>query len=255
MWCVYMHTLFDGRKYIGITSQKLARRWRNEGKGYKKQVYFWNAIKKYGWNNFKHDILFENLTKNQACLKEQALIKLFDTTDHRYGFNLTTGGEFCEWSEQSKEKIRKIIDKDELIQYYIVEDHTVYQCASHFGCSRQTIRKNIHQYCLSKEGPQYTVKIAKDELYYQYIVLNKTVQQCADHFGCGHSTITKRLKEYNIKKDTHVVNYREPNVKINKKELIEYLRDHSIRACGRHFGCFLAAIRWWMKKYNIEKEK
>ena len=44
-YCVYMHTLkVDGRKYIGITCRRPNKRWRN-GDGYKKQPYFYNAIK------------------------------------------------------------------------------------------------------------------------------------------------------------------------------------------------------------------
>lgn len=112
VWCVYMHTnLFNGKKYIGITSQKPEDRWRG-GKGYIKSPYFWKAIKKYGWDNFKHEILLQNETFEYACKVEKCLIRHFKTRNENYGYNMTDGGEgmngWCpsvEWRQkQSKNK-------------------------------------------------------------------------------------------------------------------------------------------------------
>lgn len=107
-YIVYCHTLIsDGRKYIGITCNNPRKRW-NYGNGYRKNKYFYRAIKKYGWDSFKHDILFEDLTKEEACQKEQELIREFKTTDNAFGFNLTSGGEGTygfKFSEESKKKM------------------------------------------------------------------------------------------------------------------------------------------------------
>ena len=65
-YIVYCHTLKkDNRKYIGVTCQKPSLRWAN-GIGYRQQYHFYNAIKKYGWDAFDHEILFENLTKEKS---------------------------------------------------------------------------------------------------------------------------------------------------------------------------------------------
>ena len=57
---VYKHTFPNGKIYIGITSKKnVKRRWGNGGSGYKDQTYMRNAINKYGWENVKHEILYE----------------------------------------------------------------------------------------------------------------------------------------------------------------------------------------------------
>ena len=80
LYCVYCHiNLVNNKKYIGITKQRPQDRWRENGKGYQGQTKFWNAIKKYGWDNFEHIILFTNLTLEEANYKEKELIDYFDT--------------------------------------------------------------------------------------------------------------------------------------------------------------------------------
>ena len=69
---VYIHTnTINNKQYVGITFQDVARRWRPDGSGYKQNKYFWNSIQKYGWNNFKHEIIADNLTKQDAEKLEQ----------------------------------------------------------------------------------------------------------------------------------------------------------------------------------------
>lgn len=90
-YCVYVHTnKVNGKKYVGITCQKPSRRW-NHGNNY--GGYFGNAIKKYGWHNFKHEVLLEHLTKDEACQWEQRLIALWETTNKEKGYNATSGGD------------------------------------------------------------------------------------------------------------------------------------------------------------------
>lgn len=88
---VYMHeNKINHKRYIGITCQKPTQRWRG-GKGYKIGL-FKKAIDKYGWDNFNHIVLYEHLTKEEACLKEQELIKQYNTMNNNYGYNLCEGG-------------------------------------------------------------------------------------------------------------------------------------------------------------------
>lgn len=88
-YTVYRHISPKGKSYIGITSQKPHLRWDN-GNGYKKQKKFWNAIKYYGWNKFKHEILETNLDKETAWYKEKYYISKFDS--YFNGYNSDLGG-------------------------------------------------------------------------------------------------------------------------------------------------------------------
>ena len=84
---VYKHTSKNNKVYIGITSQEPQKRWKN-GLGYKNNDYFYRSIQKYGWDNFRHEILFENLTEDEAIKKEAELINLFKSYMYEYGYNI-----------------------------------------------------------------------------------------------------------------------------------------------------------------------
>ena len=78
---------------MGITSAyPINRRW-HAGHGYRGCPYFWKAIQKYGWDNFRHDILLQNETFEYASKAEKCLIAADHTNDPRFGYNLTIGGE------------------------------------------------------------------------------------------------------------------------------------------------------------------
>lgn len=106
MYIVYQHkNKINGKIYIGITSQKPEDRWGSQGCNYKSSPHFYSAIQKYGWNNFEHNILFTGLTKEQACLKEQELIKEYDLMNREFGYNSTSGGDIFVMNEETKQKI------------------------------------------------------------------------------------------------------------------------------------------------------
>lgn len=81
-----MHIFPDGKRYIGSTCCSLETRW-NNGKGYYFQSKVFDAICKFGWNNVNHYLLFEELTKAEAKLIENALIYKFQTHKKAYGYN------------------------------------------------------------------------------------------------------------------------------------------------------------------------
>lgn len=92
IWSVYIHISPSNKHYVGITSQKPEKRWRN-GRGYKYNTYFTNAINKYGWNNFQHEVIASNLTEDEAKNFEKILIRELKSNNEEYGYNLTEGGD------------------------------------------------------------------------------------------------------------------------------------------------------------------
>lgn len=92
-YCVYKHTCPNGKVYIGITSQKPSHRWLSDGRGYSHNEHFYRAILRYGWDNIKHEILFDNLSRHDACKIEISLIEKHRSNNPQYGYNLSSGGE------------------------------------------------------------------------------------------------------------------------------------------------------------------
>ena len=110
MYCVYMHTTPSNKRYIGITQQTPEKRWqKGHGYDYGSNDYFYNAIKKYGWGNIKHEILFDNIEKEDAERLEIDLIAKYKTTNPNYGYNHETGGmAFEKHTEEYKQRMSKL---------------------------------------------------------------------------------------------------------------------------------------------------
>lgn len=106
---VYMHTnKINDKKYIGITRRNVNDRWMN-GRGYQNQM-FGRAIKKYGWDNFKHEVLYENLTKEEAEQKEIELIARYKSDNGDYGYNVEHGGNCSDsMAESTKKKLSEVM--------------------------------------------------------------------------------------------------------------------------------------------------
>lgn len=104
MGYIYIHTnKTNGKKYIGQTIQNPEKRWDN-GNGYKSSTHFYSAIKKYGWDNFEHEV-----RRCPDCLldvMESNLIKYYDTTNPDKGYNCDSGGNRNKrHSEETKRKM------------------------------------------------------------------------------------------------------------------------------------------------------
>jgi group I intron endonuclease len=103
-YTLYRHISPTGKVYIGITRLDPNARWRN-GHGYVNNKHFFNAIMKHGWDNFTHDILAHDLTKDEACAAEQEAIAFYRSNDPKYGYNNTTGGEHTTLSPESRRRM------------------------------------------------------------------------------------------------------------------------------------------------------
>ena len=106
-WCVYVHISPSNKYYVGITCQRPERRWRN-GIGYIRNNHFANAIKKYGWDNFQHEIIASNITEKEAKNFEKILISKLRSNDAKYGYNITSGGDVFNHNESTKQLLREI---------------------------------------------------------------------------------------------------------------------------------------------------
>lgn len=107
-WYVYRHIRLDTNQpfYIGIGCKKnYARAF-----DFIKRSNYWLNI--YNKSNIRVDIIYDDLSKEAASLKEQEFIKLYGRRDLNKGAlcNLTDGGDGiwnCIRSEETKKKLRE----------------------------------------------------------------------------------------------------------------------------------------------------
>lgn len=94
---IYQHICPNGKVYIGQTSIDPEKRWQ-KGRQYKGSPYFYNAIKKYGWENIKHIILYDGLTKEEADKIEIKLIRQYKEQGISYNIHEGGGGDKPHWT-------------------------------------------------------------------------------------------------------------------------------------------------------------
>lgn len=104
---VYIHTCPNGKKYVGVTTQKKPEyRW-SQGRKYFDNDHFFKAITKYGWDNITHEAWTVD-SREEMFRQERELISLYKTNDPRFGYNNSLGGESGGYglkrSEESKRK-------------------------------------------------------------------------------------------------------------------------------------------------------
>lgn len=175
-YTVYQHTVPNGKNYIGITRQEIGKRWQN-GKGYRHNDYFENAIKKYGWGNIEHKIIKTNLTKEEAEQMERELIKKLNSNDHAYGYNITSGGECIgKHSEESKKLMsekkkgtpspRKGVHLSEETKKKISEHHKGlhYNIGVPFTEERKQHLRENHADVRGEKNPSYGKKKSPEEI-------------------------------------------------------------------------------------------
>ena len=216
MYTVYQHrNKINGKVYIGITMQTPEQRWRH-GEGYKSSPHFYAAIQKYGWDNFEHNILFQNLTKEEACKKEQELIAKYNSMNREYGYNSTSGGDIFVMNKETKQKISQSLmgnknglghpcseEKKKKISEAqkgrrLTEEHKqkLSEAAKkrHTPCSEQA-KENIRK--ASHKKPVYCEELNK---------VFESVQECSRQLGIPATNISKlcngrgkTLKGYHLK--------------------------------------------------------
>lgn len=151
-YIIYKHTnLINNKIYIGQTCQTARVRWQYGG-GYKHNAHFYAAIKKYGWHNFKHEILYTDLTSEQANELEIKLIALFDTTNSDKGYNSSIGGAAG----------ARYTSKEDAIQARKQVQHQAYlKMISNEDYAQQMRDKSLAVYYANKDNADYQASRAK----------------------------------------------------------------------------------------------
>lgn len=83
----------NSKMYFGVTTQLLKIRWQQHKCNTNRRSYhLYNAIKKYGFNNFKIEIVRKCSTEKEMHNLEVKLISKYNTNNRIFGYNNSTGG-------------------------------------------------------------------------------------------------------------------------------------------------------------------
>ena len=104
MWVYKITNLINQKCYIGITNN-LNKRWESHKKC-KDNKPLYLAFKKYGIINFEFSIIEENVsTVEELGEKERYYIKLYKSHISQHGYNITWGGEKCQFDGNPRTKL------------------------------------------------------------------------------------------------------------------------------------------------------
>lgn len=110
------------------------------------------AVKKYGWDNIKTEILAENVTLEEANLLETYYIASLETQDRKRGYNICNGGMYF---NSTMEEVRK-----KIADYARTRIHT--EAERYRACIHNENRKEIR--CVETGEVFPSVRAASREL-------------------------------------------------------------------------------------------
>lgn len=202
---IYMHkNKINNKVYIGQTKQKLEKRWKN-GFSYKGSKYFWNAIQKYGWDNFEHILLIDDIeSQTKANLIERYYIYLYNSTNKEYGYNIDAGGA---QAVQMRGVQCKVVYQYDLNGKFIMKYTSIADAS-------RTTNTNINSIVACCKGKQKTA--GGYQWSYEYYEIGECFRDyhCKDFYQydlqgnfvkCFHG-IKDVMEELNIKCHTPIIN-------------------------------------------------
>ena len=104
--CIYRLTnVVTGKKYIGQTLSYNKRMSRHRSR--RRDTYISKSVKKYGWDNFKQEIIINNIPEEDLNGLEIAYIDV-ENTFIPHGYNMTKGGDGARGWKASPERLKQM---------------------------------------------------------------------------------------------------------------------------------------------------
>ncbi len=242
-YTLYKHTGPTGKVYIGITTQNPERRWREDGSGYKNSKHLFNAIKKYGWEEFESEIIEINLSKDEAEEKEINLIKQYNSTNRELGYNIHLGGGVNgKHSNETRALMRKKSKKRPIDYEKLKKMWEINKGRTYTKEHRDNISKGLKGRTLSKEHKLAVSKANKGK-----VMSEETKEKIRE--GCikAFADPKKRLeKSINAKNNPNIIN----NLKRMAKERIQVNEQIILTNTGEIYENHLS-----VNNYNIQANK
>ena len=169
-------------------------------------------------------VLEQQEKSNYKCLCECGNIILVNKKRLLYHHTLSCGclrKELLTKRNKATAKAENLdIPKEELYQYYVVENHSEKEAVKHFKTSFGVLESRLKEYGVTKNGirAKHVVHYPpKEELVELYYKKEMSIKDISEEFGCCQATVRKMFQYYDIQKVSDKENRRRISEKYRKK--------------------------------------
>ena len=229
----------NDKVYIGQTCQSPSERFKQHMKPstHKQRGSYkiYNAINKYGKENFYYEVLEEHISEEDINEREIYYINLYNSYEH--GYNSTRGGDTKIISRvQDIQKLKEMFNGnktyEEMAEYFQVNKATIQRTLLSLGLKRNLI---------ITEG---------------YLIANKDIKtnkQMAEELNVSSATISRAFKKYGITRGTGCNNHLncQNQSNITKDDLIKY-KHLPKKEIARILNISYSHVCRLFKKYEIK---
>ena len=184
----------NGKCYIGFDSNWPSRKYKHKSRSATGQQALYYAIRKYGWDNFEWEVIYQSKDANYTLNKiEPLFIEEYDS--YKNGYNMTIGG-------------------DGSIGYKHTEEFKKFLSEIKKGKTYKHTEETKKKLSLLLKGKKFSEE-TKSKLGKEYIVINP----------CGERIKVKNLNKFCRENNLdcgHMVSVAKGNRKTHKKYKCEY---------------------------------
>lgn len=223
----------NGKKYVG-QSVNISRRWKEHRSRYQiEDGYLYKAMRKYGLDAFTFEILTE-CNKTDLNVLEQHWIKVYQSNNPNFGYNLTAGGD------APVEANFKISDEEVLQIYDLLRSGAMQiEIANKFGISQSEVSRLNTGETRAQRGFVYPIFTEKRKEYY-----------CQD---CGTTISYKAVRCRKCEGSKRACAAIESENRPTREELKNLIRTQSFVAIGKQYGVSDNAVRKWCDYHNLPR--
>jgi group I intron endonuclease len=197
----------NSKSYIGQTNniEKRKRGHKSDSYNAKSHSYklpFHNAIRKYGWENFKFEIIEEipdEMGRDYLNEREIFFIDYFKTLTTQNGYNLTVGGDGCAKPKKTFEeccKVSKILNEEQVrdIQRMLCEKYQYFEIQKKYPFLKDSFLQNINTgWNFRREDLDYPLLKGSKSRRYSKELKEKIIEELKTS-----RSLTEIAKEYHI---------------------------------------------------------
>lgn len=164
----------NGKCYIGRTVKKFEKRKSEhlqESKMDRKNSHFYNAINKYGWDNFDWEIIEECNDENLLREKEIYHIDKNKSNNRTYGYNKLDGGPGRSGYKQSENCKKRMRENNPMFDKSVSQkvtntkkmngDWDNFKWKDRYNPEREKELRNWHSNYMKKNNPMYNPEVVE----------------------------------------------------------------------------------------------